>query len=150
MRQPFRLIILVCCVLPSLNYAQDCVHTDRLFRCVQYVKNYDGDTVTVNIPNIHAFFAYNIAIRLRGIDAPEIRTKNKCEKEKAIQAKQFVQTKLETATEIELRSVERGKYFRIIADLYVDGLSLSTLLLEEGLAVAYEGGTKPVVDWCLH
>ena len=33
----------------------DCDHTDTRFNCVKYVSNYDGDTITIDIPNIHPF-----------------------------------------------------------------------------------------------
>lgn len=148
MQQLCKSLLMLYLILPAIIYSKDCQHTDHIFRCVDYVKNYDGDTVTVNIPGVHEFFAYHIAIRLRGIDAPEIRTKNTCEKQKALEAKAFVKNTLESAHEIELHSIQRGKYFRIIADIYADGLSLSTLLLKKGLAVPYDGGKKKIVDWC--
>jgi len=41
----------------------------------------------------------------------------------------------------------RGKYFRIVGRLKADGVDISELLLQEGLAVAYDGDTK-TKDWC--
>ncbi len=41
----------------------------------------------------------------------------------------------------------RGKYFRIVGRLSVDGVDISDLLIERQLAVPYDGGTK-VKDWC--
>jgi len=45
-----------------------------------YVRNYDGDTITFNLPNLHPIIGKNIRVRLNGIDTPEI--KGKCDKEK--------------------------------------------------------------------
>jgi endonuclease YncB( thermonuclease family) len=39
--------------------------------------------------------------------------------------------------------MQRGKYFRIVADVFVDGSNLGQELIERGLAKPYDGGTKP-------
>jgi len=41
-----------------------------------------------------------------------------------------------------LRNIDRGKYFRIVADVYIDGKSLAQMLLTKGLAKVYDGGKK--------
>ena len=51
------------------------------------------------------------------------------------------------AERVDLKNIERGKYFRIVADVIVDGESLADILIETGLAVPYDGGTKGK-DWC--
>jgi micrococcal nuclease len=43
--------------------------------------------------------------------------------------------------------MERGKYFRIAADVYVDGENLADVLVEAGVAVRYDGGNK-THKWC--
>ena len=51
---------------------------------------------------------------------------------------------LRGAKRIELRNPQRGKYFRIVADVYLDGESLAEKLKEAGLAKDYDGeGEKP-------
>jgi len=62
------------------------------FYNAQYVRNYDGDTVTFNIPNIHPVLGEKVSIRVRGIDTPEIRGKCQKEKDLAYEAKAVVQT----------------------------------------------------------
>jgi len=47
-----------------------------------YVRNYDGDTITFNLPGLHPIIGEKISIRVNGIDTPEI--KGKCEKEKRV------------------------------------------------------------------
>ena len=48
------------------------------------------------------------------------------------------------ATQIELRNLARDKYFRILADVYVNGQLLADALKEKGLAKDYDGeGPKP-------
>ena len=112
-----------------------------------YVRNYDGDTITFNLPGLHPIIGEKISIRVNGIDTPE--TRGKCEKEKydAQQTKEMVADILMDAEQIDLKNIERGKYFRIVADVIVDGESLADILIETGLAVPYDGGTKGK-DWC--
>ena len=132
-----------------LLQAEDaCQHSANSFACVQYIKNYDADTVTFNIPSVHPLIGEKVNIRVRGIDAPEIRTKNSCEKRQAQNAKQLVGNLLKKAKRIDLKNIERGKYFRIVADVIVDGKNLSEFLIKNDLAYAYDGGKKQQIDWC--
>ena len=112
-----------------------------------YVRNYDGDTITFNLPGLHPIIGEKINIRVNGIDTAEIR--GKCDKEKydAKQAKEMVADILKDAEQITLKNMERGKYFRIAADVIVDGESLADMLVEAGMAVKYNGGKK-IKDWC--
>ena len=112
-----------------------------------YVGNYDGDTITFNLPGLHSIIGEKISIRVNGIDTPEIR--GKCEKEKydAIQAKEMVADILKDAERITLKNMERGKYFRIAADVVVDGESLGDMLVDAGVAIRYGGGKK-THKWC--
>lgn len=128
--------------------SESCEHDKKNFRCVKYIKNYDADTVTFKIPSVHPLLGEDINIRVTGVDTPEIRTKNKCEKEKGRFAKKLVQNLLKNAKRIDLVNVERGKYFRIVADVMIDGKSLSYYILKNGLGVTYDGGKKKQVDWC--
>lgn len=127
---------------------QDCSHTRTAFRCVKYLRNYDGDTVTMEIPNVPALFGENIGVRIRGIDTPEIKGKAPCEKEAARNARRMVEAELKNAKRIDLVDVGRDKYFRILADVIVDGKNLGELLIKNNLAYRYGGGTKQIVDWC--
>ena len=55
---------------------------------------------------------------------------------------------LRDAEQITLKNMERGKYFRIAADVYVDGESLGDMLIEAGVAIKYDGGKK-THKWCI-
>ena len=67
-----------------------------------------------------------IPIRVNGIDTPELR------------AKQLTVSLLRGAKVIELRNMQQGKYFRIIADVFVDSKSLGRMLIKKGFAVPYD------------
>jgi len=107
---------------------------------------YDGDSFRANIKDYPPIVGEHMAIRINGIDTPELR--GKCEKEKQLArtAKQFTVKHLRAAKSITLKNIKRGKYFRLIADVYIDGSSLGDLLLQHGHAVKYTGKTKQ--EWC--
>lgn len=118
------------------------------FHNVEYVKNYDGDTVTVNLPSPGKqwdIFTENIGIRVKGIDTPEIRGHKErgfLYHSKAVKAKEVVR-KLCEGKPIVLKNCSRGKYFRIVADVYCNGVSISEILLDKELAISYSGsGSK--------
>ena len=117
------------------------------FNNVIYNSCYDGDTCRFTIPALHPLIGENIAIRVDGIDTPEIRGKCPFEKVKAKQARDYLRQILSSSKKVNLLNVERGKYFRIVATLEIDGVKISNTLVEQGLAVVYDGGNK-TYDWC--
>ena len=106
---------------------------------------YDGDTLrNVSIDLGFSIF-YNNNIRLSDIDCPEINTTNIKEYELAIDAKLYTENFLKSNL-IYLHSIYLDKYGRILGDIYNEyGELLQEKLLENGLAVSYNGGSK--VDW---
>ena len=136
-------LILPFLLLPSYSFAKSFGD----YQGAVYVQNYDGDTVTFNLPGLHPIIGEKISIRVNGIDTPEIR--GKCEKEKydAQQVRDMVADILKDAEQITLKNMERGKYFRIAADVFVDGENLSEVLVGAGMAIRYSGGKK-TFDWC--
>jgi len=107
---------------------------------------YDGDTFRVNIDSLPPIVGKNIPIRVNGVDTPEIRGKCQYEKNLALEARDFVRAKLANAKEIKLTNLQRGKYFRVVANVLVDGVSLEQELLDNKLAYEYTGGKK--LSWC--
>lgn len=126
----------------------NCQHDSTTFRCVKFLKNYDGDTLTFNIKDVHPLIGEKISVRVKNIDTAEIRGKLPCEKESARTARKLVENKLVNAKNIELKNVERDKYFRILADVYVDNTSIAEILIANRLAVTYDGGKKTPPNWC--
>ncbi|OED40293.1 nuclease [Endozoicomonas sp. (ex Bugula neritina AB1)] len=107
---------------------------------------YDADTFYITVEGWPDIIGKRMPIRANGFDAPEIR--GKCEKEKKLaqQAKQLTVQALRQANTIELRNMMRGKYFRIIADVYIDGKPLKEIHFDAGTARAYSGGKRE--GWC--
>ena len=114
---------------------------------VIYRSNYDGDTIRFDIPGVHPFLGKHIAIRLRGVDTPEIRGKCPAEKKLAVVVRNFVRGILAKAKQVTLTNTGRGKYFRIVARVVADRVDVSGALLKAGLEVPYNGGKK-AGGWC--
>ena len=108
---------------------------------------YDGDTCTFTLPGLHPVIGDKVKVRLAGIDTPEIRGKCEQERKRAKVAKLRLNNILKTAKKIEIRNIDRGKYFRIVAEIWVDGRNVNQVLINENLAVRYFG-RKKVADWC--
>lgn len=142
------LLICTSLLLFSYAHAETCNHDAKSFRCVKYLKNYDADTITFEIPNVHPIIGHKISVRVRHVDSPEIKGKLPCEKEAARAAKRLVENLLKHAKRIDLENVDKDKYFRLLADVIVDGKSVKDLLLKNNLAYTYEGKTKQKLNWC--
>ena len=97
------------------------------FNCVQLIKTIDGDTFKVNISGLHPLLGQNISVRIKNYNAFELRDKDQAIKQKAIEQKEDLDQLLRNAKCISLHNVTRGKYFRIVADVYVDGVNALTL-----------------------
>ena len=105
----------------------------------------DGDTFRARVeiwPGIETV----TAVRIRGIDTPELRGKCQAEKDKAIAARERLRALL-AAGPVQLFHVEPDKFAgRVDATVTVNGRELGQVLVSEGLARPYTGGTRQ--GWC--
>ena len=137
-----RYLIAVLLALPGGAMAADAIPGPIV---AAVVRVYDGDTLTVNAypwPGM----TIRTAVRVNGIDTPEIRGLCDAEKELAKQARDYVRATV--GEHVQLTNITLGKYAgRIIADvLLADGRSLAALLITEGLGREYDGGQRE--RWC--
>lgn len=110
------------------------------------VSVYDGDTMTVTIPEVHPLLGENIPVRVRGIDTPEMKDTRPEIHALAVQARNMVRGFCPVGSTVELRDVGRDKYFRIDATPVCGGVDVAAELVKAGLAHGdYQGGTK--VKW---
>ena len=104
----------------------------------------DGDTFRARIPvwdNVEVI----TAVRIRGIDTPEIKGKCPAEKAAALAAKARLAELLNGS--VQLLHVDPDKYAgRVDADVTVNGQSVAAVLIAEGLARPYTGGARQ--GWC--
>jgi micrococcal nuclease len=117
------------------------------------VKVVDGDTVDVDIDLGFGIVMKDERVRIMGIDTPESRTSDKVEKlfGKAASArvKELLDDDIILKTQIARNGEDmKGKYGRILGDFIVERFEdgrqemLTDILVAEGHAVAYFGGSK--------
>lgn len=109
----------------------------------EVIRVIDGDTVLVEAmpwPD-HRISTY---VRLRGIDAPELKSKCAAFRNAARQAQEQLMALMAGQSRVTLTAISGDKYFgRVVADLNLDdGRRPATLLLEGGLVEPYQGKTK--------
>ena len=141
--KPFRLLVLIVFLLiaPAGMAASPKIYGDAVVAEVTSI--YDGDTFSANLIGYPSIAGERIGIRINGIDTPEMRDNRPKIKALARKAKQYAVQRLREGKQIVLLNMKRGKYFRIVADVYVDGSSLGEELIAAGLAKPYDGGKKP-------
>ena len=110
----------------------------------QLVRVVDGDTIDADIELGFSVFMRD-RIRLMGIDTPESRTRNLQEKSWGLAAKhRLIELLAETNGEFTLvtEDMEKGKFGRVLGTIEINGKDAIQTLIEENLAIPYEGGNK--------
>jgi micrococcal nuclease len=111
----------------------------------------DGDTVDVDIDLGFGVCLKDERVRIMGIDTPESRTRDKVEKLFGKAAGERLRELMKNGGKLvttEDKSGEdmKGKFGRILGDFKVDYngkvRTVTDILIEEGHAVAYFGGSK--------
>ena len=118
---------------------------------VVVVKVVDGDTVDVDIDLGFGVCLKDERVRIMGIDTPESRTSDKVEDLFGEAAKARLKELMKNGgklitTEDKHGEDMKGKFGRILGDFKVDGKRVTDILIEEGHAVAYFGGSKEEIQ----
>ncbi len=115
------------------------------------VKVVDGDTVDVDIDLGFGVWLKDERVRIMGIDTPESRTRDKVEKVFGLAAK--ARLKELVAKDAILKTFAardgedmKGKFGRILGDFIVGDEMVTEIMIKEGHAVAYHGGSKDDID----
>ena len=119
---------------------------DEIMLLIKINRVYDGDTVYVDIPNIPDIFGKDIGIRILNTQAPEKRGAPDCEKYDAAVATVQLIKFLRTEPQWYINNMQRGKFFRVVADIVnADKTkSVSKFMLDNKLALFWDGfGKKP-------
>ena len=114
---------------------------------VRVVKVVDGDTVDVDIDLGFGVTLTDERVRIMGIDTPESRTRDKVEDLFGEAAKARLKELMANGAKLittEDRKGEdmKGKFGRILGDFKIGDKLVTDILVEEGHAVAYFGGSK--------
>ena len=114
---------------------------ENLYRYRTYIHSvYDGDSITDAELDLGMNISIRRPIRLYGVDTPELR-KEQLEAGRVV--RDFVRDLiLDKWVIIKTFKDEEGKYGRLLADIDIEGMMLSDILLEKGYAKVYFGGTK--------
>jgi len=144
MRKISPLILSACFILSAGTAWTDPAITGPI--SAKVIKVYDGDTFTVEAypwPGLEA----KASVRVDGVDTPEIRGKCDAEKQKAIEARDYVRS-LILGEVVQLENVKHGKYAgRVVAEVILDGgVSLADKIISQGLGREYHGGKRD--GWC--
>jgi len=123
------------------------------YRC-KVIRVIDGDTVDVDIDLGFDIMLRDERVRIMGIDTPESRTRDKVEKKFGLASKARLKELIGgksgpiLKTQINKKGEDmRGKFGRILGDFVTDdGRMVTDILVEEGHAVAYFGGSKEEIQ----
>ena len=122
---------------------------------VNIIKIVDGDTVDVDINLGFGVWLHDERVRIMGIDTPESRTRDRVEDLFGEAAKARLKELMKhggrlITTEDKDGEDMKGKFGRILGDFYVehDGVKkrVTDILVEEGHAVVYFGGSKEEIQ----
>ena len=107
---------------------------------------YDGDTIDV-LAKVWPGHQINVRVRIRGIDAPEIRSKCSSEHSAALSARDRLREFI-AGKPVLLTNIKGGKYFgRVLANVKThSGQNVKNVLLASGLVRPYRG--KKRASWC--
>ena len=115
------------------------------------LKVVDGDTCDVDINLGFGITLTNERVRIMGIDTPESRTSNKVEKVFGTAAKNRLKEILEgeciLITQEDKKGEDmKGKFGRVLGDFQVGDKTVTQIMIEEGHAVGYWGGSKEELE----
>ncbi len=102
---------------------------------------YDGDSITVIVELDDFDMRIKCKIRLLGINTPELRTKNKKEKELGKEARDYLR-ELILDKEVLVDIIKKGKFGRHLAYVYYNDIYINDLLIKKGYARPYYGGAR--------
>jgi len=107
----------------------------------EVLKVVDGDTIDVLI-DLGFDLTKKERIRLAGIDTPESRTRNLEEKKMGLEAKEYLQNKLDNCKNLRVKTEKDGKYGRMLGWIHGNDENINNIMVTEGYAWEYDGGTK--------
>lgn len=100
---------------------------------------YDGDTVKL-VLDLGFSVKMKMTLRLAGIDTPELRGD---EREAGLVSRNWLREQLLIARDEDIDVIVKtskdktGKYGRMLATIYIDGLNINETLVDKGLAEIY-------------
>lgn len=136
----FVLPVLAAAFSGGLAHANDAVVGGPV--AAQVLRVIDGDTFVAEAL-IWPRQKITVNVRLRGIDAPEIRSRCPAEKTAGLEAREALAA-LVRPQGVTISNIGGGKYYgRVMADAHTaEGLDIAEALLRQRLVRAYDGGRR--------
>ena len=116
----------------------------------------DGDTVDVDIDLGFGMTYKKQRVRMLGIDTPESRTRDLVEKQFGKASKKHLKKLLEMSERISLISHDKGKFGRILGELYGhyneghpvygESFNINQQMIDDHHAVEYDGSSKELIE----
>ena len=109
----------------------------------------DGDTIVIAAPFLPAPLKPQLAVRIFGVDTPEKGHRAQCPKEAQMgeMATQFTKKMVASGQQFQVTLYGWDKFGgRVLGDIIVNGQSVRTALIKNGLAREYYGEAKQ--SWC--
>ena len=116
------------------------------YKC-KLVRVVDGDTVDIDIDLGFGVWLRKQRIRMYGIDTPESRTRDLEEKKYGLAAKEFLK-KWTGAGELRIKTRKdaKGKFGRILGELWTFDTNINEIMIERHHAVRYNGQSKKEIQ----
>jgi len=118
------------------------------YRC-KVLRVVDGDTVDVDIDLGFGIVLKDERVRIMGIDTPESRTRDKVEKKFGLASKKYLKDNIAIAKDVVCKTHvrdARGKFGRVLGEIWCDGTNMNKQMIEENMAVAYYGDNKDKLE----
>lgn len=145
---PFHALICILALLGAIFTDRQSMAAEKIAGPVaaELIRVIDGDTVLVSAmpwPDHHV----TTYVRLRGIDAPELKSRCPAIRNAAEQAQSTLTSLLNASPVVALSDISGDKYYgRVVAALTLaDGSDPAEALLSAGLVDPYRGGRKKTV-----
>ena len=132
--------------MESLSY-EECKTFIPILNQAKCVKVYDGDTFHLGTVLPSPYGATRFCVRLLGVDTPELRSTDNAEKSLAREARNIVKDQILNKI-VDVKASQYDKYGRLLVRITTpSGDDLSQYLIQEKVAVYYDGGKKSQVNW---
>ena len=119
------------------------------YKCQEIKKVVDGDTVDI-VLNLGFNILHAVRVRLASIDPPESRRRDLDEKARGLLAKEFLKNWLSQEHEkkkivIKTFKKSKGKFGRVLAEIWVNDVNVNEDMIECYHAVPYSAQNKKEV-----
>lgn len=141
------LLAILAIIVPTIATAQK--QPQGVTYDANIVRANDGDTVVIAAPFLPAPLKPELAVRIYGVDTPEKGFRAKCPQEdaKGQAASKFTKDAIAASQKRQVILYDWDKFGgRVLGDILLNGVSLRSMLIQNGYARAYFGEAKQ--SWC--